>query len=215
MINNVKDLELHLLELNDSVKNLVTNGLEATELHILLSELDKTLTRGKEDIVRENCCYTEALKNIGNLAKAKEHNDELQEMTEFAQFIRDSFNKNKSIHIKSINLGTRIKMKKKYILEFDDTRIGHYILQFKLDPSKTCNLADIELFRPNREYKNTRLVKALIENSDSYIESYSYDKGYLIIRNDTMNKFVIFTSKDGYHFNYLEPEEICIDDDRI
>ena len=54
MMNSVKELELHLMELNDSVKNLVTNGLEATELHILLSELDKTLTRGKEAIAQEN-----------------------------------------------------------------------------------------------------------------------------------------------------------------
>lgn len=213
-VNNVKDLEIHLMELNDSVKDLVTNGLEATELHILLSELDKTLTRGKECIVKENCCYTEAFRNIENLAKAKEHNDDLQEITEFAQFIANCFGEKKSVHKNIVRVDTRVKTKKNYILEFEN-RVGQYTLHFNWDSVEYCSIAEIELFRPNREYKNTRLVKALVEDPESYIESYSRDEGYLIIRNDNIDKFIVFTSKDKYHFNYLEPEDICIDDDRV
>ena len=211
-VNNVHGLKIELIELKESVENLVINGIDAVELHLLLSELDKTVTRGKECIVKENCLYDEVFNNIKNLEKAKETNNEIND---FEEFIKSIFGESKSVHKHVIRVDTRVKTKKNYILEFDADRIGHYALHFNWLSDEYGSIAEIELFRPNRIYKNTRAVKALVEDSESYIESYSTDEGYLIIRNDTMNKFVVFTSKDKYHFNYLEPEDICIDDDRI
>lgn len=135
------------------------------------------------------------------------------------QFYLESFEINRETNnivtilinkIKEFNYKVHIQedSKIKYGLEFED-KIGKYTLH------SDKFIAEVNLFSPHVIYENSRIVKKLIEDQESYIESYNRDEGYIIIRNDTMNKFVNLTSKDGYHFYYIEPSEFCRDTDRI
>lgn len=218
-INNVKDLEMMLIELNDSAKNLVTNGIEATELHILLRELDRKLIKGKEVIVKDKCLYDEALENIKNLEEIKEHNDELQKSYIMVSLTTPV----EKIHKEIVSVNKKIK----YELEFEENKIGSYNIYFgdnnlyignnNFVNTNNNNFAHINIFKPNRIYQNTRLVKNLIEDEESYIETFNFDNDYIIIRNDKLNRFVIFTrtDKNTDTFNYLAPEEYCNDKNRI
>lgn len=187
---NVDELKTILRELNLIAKPFVINGMEATELYILLKELEATLTRGKEKIIEDGCLYDRALLNLGVI-----------NVKEYKSFAKDLYKIN-------INIDTKIN----YELEFKEDKVGSYNIYFGDN-----NFAHINIFKPNRIYKNTRIVKNLIEDPESYIESYNIDNGYIIIRNDNIDKFVIFTNTDKGtdNFNYLAPEEYCNDKNRI
>jgi len=202
--NNVDEMILTLLEIDDTLKSSVISDIEATELHMLLNQLDIAVTREHEKVIRNKSLVAKAFDNIKSLEEVKKHNNEFYKAfytsKEFAEFT-------KIIHKSDVKTDTKIK----YEIEFKEDKIGSYTIYFdnKVYP--------INIFKPNKIYANTRIVKKLVEDPESYIESYNIDKDYIIIRNDKLNKFVIFTrtDKNTDTFNYLAPEEYCKDTDRI
>lgn len=225
--NNVNEMILALMKIDDTLKSSVIDDIEATELHMLLNQLDTIVIRGHEKVIRNKSLVAKAFDNIKSIEKVKEHNDELQKSYIIASLMTPVRKINEPFYTKAEfeNIAQNIKnaqeaykenvkvdTKINYELEFRKDEIGSYNIYFGDN-----NGAHINIFKPNRIYKNTRLVKNLIEDQESYIETFNFDNDYIIIRNDKLNKFIIFTRNDKHTdtFNYLAPEEYCNDPDRI